>query len=409
MAQSDRQDSQGTVRFYAACALLAASAILLRLISLPILTHDMTDDLLSWFDYIVRHGKVGAISDKFYNYTPPYIYLMVGVSYLDGIVSRVTLIKSIPIVFDVISAYVVFRLASVAQLNVRRSVLLALLYLNLPTLILDGAAWGQFDVVYTTFMLAFIYFMVVERPYWAVAMYAIAFSIKLQAIFLAPIFGYFLLAGLMPFAAILLIPAIYTLLMLPAALAGRSWIDLFITLYTDQVNIPNRLSARAPNIYVTIQHFLSPQYYPQAVLAGTAVAILITLIVLATHFRVRRPPPAVFIIAASTLWVALEPSILPKMHERYFISADLFAFVLAIYVPRAWWTVVLLQIGSILSYSYFMMIGHDLPFDLHPAAQIGSFAEIPAVLGIAFYYWRSMGGLEGRRPALTNWARPRLL
>ncbi len=409
MMQSDRQDSRSSTLFYAACALLTASAILLRWFSLPVLTHDMTDDLLSWFDYVVRHGHAGAVSDKFYNYTPPYIYLMVAVSYLDGIVSRVTLIKSIPIVFDVISAYVVFRLAAVAHPSRRRAVLAALIYLNLPTLILDGAAWGQFDVVYTTFMLAFTYFMVVERPYWAMATYAVAFSIKLQAIFLAPILGYFLLAGYMPVAAILLIPAIYTLLMLPAALAGRSWVDLFVTLYTDQVNIPNRLSARAPNIYVTIQHFLSPQYYPQAVLVGTAAAILITAIVLATHFRVRRPPPAVFIIAASTLWVALEPSILPKMHERYFISADLFAFVLAIYMPRAWWTVVLLQIGSLFSYSYFMMIGHDFPVDLHPAAQIGSFAEIPAVLGIAFYYWRSMGGSQTPWPALSTWARPRLI
>src|SRR4051794_9307210 len=97
--------------FYPLCAALILLALLLRWLALPFQSHDMRDFLLQWFDYIVTHGRFAALSDNFYNYTPPYIYMMTAVSYLDGIISRVTLIKSISILFDGISAFLIYRIA----------------------------------------------------------------------------------------------------------------------------------------------------------------------------------------------------------------------------------------------------------------------------------------------------------
>ena len=375
--------------FYPLCVLLIVSALFFRVLGLPFLTHDMQDDLLPWFDYIVTHGHFAALSDNFYGYTPAYICFMMTMTYLDGIIERITLIKSMSILFDFIAAFLIFKLAMISRPNIRRSALLALLFLNLPTVILNGSFWGQFDIIYSTFMLAFVYCIILSRPYAAMLMYSLAFAVKLQAILLAPILVYLLFSGLIPLAAFLLIPLVYVVVILPAVLAGRPWIDM-LTVYGNQIDIPNKLSARAPNIYVAIQHFLPVAYFPAAVIVGVMMAGVVSLMVLRTHFRVRRPPPAVFIVVAATLWVAMEPALLPKMHERYFLTADIFAFAMAVFVPRAWWTVVLLQIGSILSYSYFMMIDHDAPFDLHPAALIGAFAEIPATLGIGWYYWRTL-------------------
>jgi Gpi18-like mannosyltransferase len=375
--------------FYPLCALLVALAVALRWVGLPFQTHDMQDDLLHWFDYIVTHGRFAALSDKFYNYTPPYIYLMIAVSYLDGVIDRVTLIKSITVLFDGIAAFLVFKIAMLARPDVRRSIFLALLFLNLPTVILNGSWWGQFDVSYTAFLLAFLYFMIRDRPFLATAMFGVALSVKLQAIFLAPLLVYLFASGAIPALAILIVPLVYVLLMVPAALAGRGWLDL-LTLYGDQVDIPHRLSARAPNIYVVIQHFLSPNYYPQATIVGVLLAGIVSLIVLRTHFLVRRPPPVLFLVVAAAFWLVLEPSLLPKMHERYFLMGDVFAFVMAIFVPRAWWTVALLQLGSILGYSYFMAIDKNLPIDFHAAALIGAFAEIPAMIGIGWYYWKAL-------------------
>jgi Gpi18-like mannosyltransferase len=370
----------------------------LRGLGLGFMTHDMQDFLLPWFDYIVRHGRWAALPDNFYNYTPPYIYMMTVASYLDGLVDRVALIKSISFVFDAIAAFLIYRIAVASGVAARWAVLAALLFLNLPTLILNGAFWGQCDVIYTTFLLAFALCLIRRRPYPAMLMYGIALTIKVQAIFAAPFVVYLVLAEIVPIAAVALIPAAYVLLVLPAALAGRGWLSL-LTIYAGQTGIEQKLSARAPNLYVFVQHFLPPDLHHFAILAGIGLAGLVSLVLLWTHFRMHKPAPPVFAVSALALWLALEPSLLPKMHERYFFGADVFSFALTVLLPRAWWTAALFQVGSVLAYSYFMMIDHDFPADLHPAALMGALAAIPATLGLGWYYWRVVAG---QRPMVQS-------
>jgi Gpi18-like mannosyltransferase len=222
-------------------------------------------------------------------------------------------------------------------------------------------------------------------------MYGVALSIKVQAIFAAPFVIYLILAEIVPVASVALIPAAYVLLVLPAALAGRGWLGL-LTIYASQTGIEHKLSARAPNIYVFVQHFLPPDLHHAAILPGIGLAGLVSLAVLRSHFRARKPLSPPLVLSALALWLAMEPSLLPKMHERYFFGADIFSFALAVVLPRAWWTAALFQIGSVLAYSYFMMIDHPFPVDLHPAAFLGALAAIPATLGLGWYYWRIVAG-----------------
>jgi Gpi18-like mannosyltransferase len=372
--------------FYPLCALLAASAILLRWLVLPFQSHDMQDFLLQWYDYIVTHGRFAALSDNFYNYTPPYIYMMTAVSYLDGVISRVTLIKSISILFDLISAFLVYRIVFTVRPDRRLAVLAALMFLNLPTLLLNGAVWGQCDIIYTTFLLAFAYYMIRNCPFQAILMYAVALSLKVQAIFLAPFLIYLLLSGGMPLMAVILPPMMYVLLMLPAALAGRSWFSL-VTVYAGQAGFMHSLSAHAPNAYMFFQDVLSEKARSLVGYAGLLVAGLASLVVLAAHFRLRPPLPPLFIILSVILWLGLEPSLLPRMHDRYFFPADMFAFLFACLVPRAWWIAVLFQIGSALAYAQYLASSLEHPpSDFYYGAHIGAAAMIAAMIGVALYY-----------------------
>jgi Gpi18-like mannosyltransferase len=381
--------------FIALCVALTVSAIGLRIAGLPFETHDMQDFLLPWFDAIVTRGHFTALSGDFYNYTPPYMYLMAALSYLDGIVDRVVLIKAISIAFDAVAAFVVYKITGAATQDGRRAILAALIFLNLPTVILNGAVWGQCDVIYTSFLLLFAYCLINGRPVAAMLMFSIALSIKVQAIFLAPFIVFLLLAGLMPVWTVILAPLVYIALILPTALLGRGWVSL-LTIYADQAGISNKLSARAPNIYVVIQHFLDPALYGIATIVGVLVAGVVSLAFLAAHFRQRRPMTAVPIIACCALWLALEPSLLPKMHDRYFFAGDLFAFMLAVMIPRVWWVAALFQLGSVLAYLYFMGLDYQDVIDLHPAALLGAFASMPAMLGLAYYWWRLTG--NARQP-----------
>ena len=74
-----------------------------------------------------------------------------------------------------------------------RGVLGALLFLRLPTVILNGAYWEQCDIIFTTFLLAFVWSLIRGRPLLAMLMFSMALSIKVQAIFAAPFVVYLVL------------------------------------------------------------------------------------------------------------------------------------------------------------------------------------------------------------------------
>jgi Gpi18-like mannosyltransferase len=381
--------------FYSVCSLLLGSAVLLRWMALPFVSHDMQFFLLTWFDYIVKHGRFAALSDNFYNYTPFYIYMMAVVSHLDGVVDRVTLIKSISILFDGISAFYVYRIVLAARHHWRPALLSALLFLNLPTLILNGAVWGQSDVIYTTFLFGFAYFVIRKCPYRAVSMYGFALAMKLQAIFLAPFLVYLVSVGEIPILAMAIIPLVYALLSIPAALAGRGWIDL-LTIYSGQVDSMQLLSAHAPNVYLFLQDSVGRVHFLAVTHAGILLAAAASLAFLTVTFLKRPSLSPFYIILASTLWLGLEPSLLPRMHDRYFFPADMMAFVFACLLPRAWWVAMLFQVGSALAYSQFLGSSLRNPIDMTGWDHIGALAMIAAMIGVVWLYVRLVETPEKR-------------
>ena len=108
-----------------------------------------------------------------------------------------------------------------------------------------------------------------------------------------------------------------------------------------RLEIPNKLSARAPNIYLFVQHFLPVDLYSAATIAG----------VLSRRRGQRRGAADPFPLAPAVacgmdrrsahLMAVARAVGLPKIHERYFFGADVFALLFAVLVPRAWWVAVL--------------------------------------------------------------------
>lgn len=51
---------------------------------------------------------------------------------------------------------------------------------------------------------------------------------------------------------------------------------------------------------------------------------------------------------------ALTPCLLPKMHDRYFYTADVFSIIVAFLVPGTWFIPIAYQIISLLSYMPYL-------------------------------------------------------
>src|SRR5436853_614759 len=67
------------------------------------------------------------------------------------------------------------------------------LMLSIPTLLINSMLWGQSDAVYAAGVVMCLYFILTDKPLAAVLAFSFAISVKLQAIFFAPVLiGYLL-------------------------------------------------------------------------------------------------------------------------------------------------------------------------------------------------------------------------
>lgn len=312
------------------------------------LSNEDVDILLGWYKQIFKYGKTSLGNGEFSNYTPAYLYLMyiarLFSRWLDGFAT----IKIIPTIFDLISVLAIYLLARLRFDN-DRPYLLAAIFFTLPTIMFNSTGWGQIDSLYTSFLLLCVYFLLKEKPFYAMLMFGVAFSFKSQSVFLLPFLGIMFLKGKINWYHFFVIPVVYIILAIPSVALGRSWLSV-LTIYTGQVGQFTSLSMSAPNLYV----FISDAYYEIGVWVGMIIFVCAMIIWGWVNWRakVSYDNRKIMLMALSAL--ALVPFVLPKMHERYFYPVDVFSYALVIFDPRMWFVPILCQIISALSYSVFI-------------------------------------------------------
>lgn len=330
--------------------LILAGGAVPRLAALPFVSADMRTFLLPWYDIILAHGGWRALGESFSNYTPAYLYLLTAATYWRW-APPVVSIKLISIVFDYALAGLMGLLARRQLGPGPRSLLGPALVLFAPTVILNGALWGQADSIYTAFLLACVWFALQKRPFWASLSFSVALAFKLQAIFLAPFCLVLCTRQELRWAPTALLPPLtYVLFALPAALLGQP-LDGLLKIYLYQMNQYGELSVFAPNLYAFCA--VGPQLCQQPVLTAAAViaAGLGVLLLVRIFTRSRRPMEPAALVLLALLSAALMPFLLPRMHERYFYPADILSLALVLYRPRWWWVAAAFQVSSLLAYS----------------------------------------------------------
>jgi Gpi18-like mannosyltransferase len=322
----------------------------------PLLTFSVSDFnnfVGPWLDYIRLHGGFAALSDDFSEYAPPYLYLLAAVSYFDFPFSDQVLVKLVNAPFVALIGVSVFKLCRHFELSRNTAFVAGCGVLLVPTLGINAFIWGQADTLYTPLLLLSVLMVLKRRPYWAVGLFAAAVSIKLQGIFLAPFFLFAVLAARVPWRAALVAPFVYIASILPAALIGRPLSEL-VTIYLVQGKFYHQLSMNAPNFYFFLDYLFgasrNPLVYKVVTVLGLGLASAAGALIGLMGFAHRRVSDRAVLMAA-TLSMALMPFVLPKMHDRFFFGADMFAYALAWVDRRFIWAALGLQIGSMLSFA----------------------------------------------------------
>jgi Gpi18-like mannosyltransferase len=366
------------------CAALIAAAFFIRGLMLDCRTSDFLNFLNDWVAFFARHGGLAGLSFSVGNYNIPYLYYLAVFS--GSTIDDLYLIKILSICFDVILAWSGMRLAGLFVKSPGRRLACFFGILFLPTVVINGALWGQCDSIYTAFAVLGLYLGLSRRPWGSVICIALSFAFKLQAVFVMPVYALLLMSGRIKPKHLLAFPAAYIVSVLPAVIAGRPFWDT-LTLYFNQASsVGEGLNYNSSSIFSLISSADTELW------SGLAVgwSFLFVLAVLYAAFRRRGRLGKRACFAAAVLFSVAIPFLLPHMHDRYFFCADVLTLILAMVSPEAFAMPILVQFGSLLGYYAYFNMRYLMPMS------VGGIAVLAAAVMAGLYYNRALGPVRRR-------------
>ena len=149
---------------------------------------------MAWADLAAKQGLSGFYhTGMFVDYPPGYIYILYGLGIVKNMLSldaasraAMLLFKLPAILADLAAAYFIFRTGN-KKAGYSAALALALLYLFNPAVIVDSAAWGQVDSIFTLVLVLSIHGIAENKIERASVWYAIAALIKPQAFIFMPV------------------------------------------------------------------------------------------------------------------------------------------------------------------------------------------------------------------------------
>lgn len=323
-------------------------AVLLRFSLRQVESKDFVRHLGPWYDFIVQHGGFGALKYSFSNYTPPYLYWLVVASSLFSSLSKVFAVKLLAMGFDFVCACFTYKLVKLKYPVGRMPLTAFLIVLFTPTVFFNSAYWGQCDSIYTAGMIACLYFLCIKQELLGFICFGLAFSFKLQALFLAPFLLILLLKKIVSWKSFLWIPVVYLITILPAWFAGRPLKELLL-IYFDQANYYHELVQDAPSIYQLVP--FQDQLYNVLLPLGLILTLTIVFLLLHSVYKSRVKINREQMIQLALVSVLVMPYFLPKMHERYFFPADILSITFGFYFPSYFWVPIAVETASLFSYT----------------------------------------------------------
>ncbi|MDY4815291.1 MAG: glycosyltransferase 87 family protein [Turicibacter bilis] len=338
-------------RYYIFLIIITTLAIIIRGLFFSVESGDYVQFLSVWFDTLKQNGGLAGIKTPIGDYNVPYLTILACLTYLP--ISSLVSIKLVSIIFDffgaITAALIVKKLTSTSNYSNLLAVITYSIIIFLPTVILNGAAWGQCDFIYTSFILLSLYLLLNKKHFWSLFVYGIAFSFKLQAIFILPLFIIIYLVN-KDFSILnfLLIPVANLILSLPALLLGYPLKNLLLV-YINQTDTYHNLTMNFPNIYNLMHNYYDLLKLPGIIFTLTVVGTF-TMIVWSTKKRISNKD-----LITYSLWLVLTITFfLPGMHDRYLFVADILSVIYVIINRKNFYLPIFINFTSFSTYIIFL-------------------------------------------------------
>ena len=314
-------------------AVITGSVLLGKISLLDYVSDDYSIFLSDWiYNYSQMDVKQALGTYIQSDYTPPYLYILTLISRIENYPWQY-LVKAVSVAFEVLMAWALMKLSSLRVRGEGAQLLVYHIALILPTVVFNGAYWGQCDVIYTSFCLAALYMGLKKRSAASMIFFGLGLSFKLQTVFFMPVMLPLWLRKDIKLRHLPLIPATYMALMVPALWAGKS-LHHVLTVYMQQAGNYNFISMNAPNLYQFLPDLdgamLYKMFSPMALVLGFAIVMAMCAMICVYRDHLDEDST----LLACLLMLGGIPLLLPKMHERYMFGADVLSLVLAVYRPR---------------------------------------------------------------------------
>lgn len=316
-----------------------------------------------WFEELKLNGGFKALSNYPGDYNSPYMTIMAILTYLP--INELYSLKIVSCIFDFLLAISVGLLVRYLVKN-NKDVLSFIAYtltLFMPPVLLNSGMWCQCDSIYATFVvLAFLY-LFKEKYVRSFIFLGIAFSFKLQFIFILPIYIVLYICN-EKFSIInfLIIPLMNFILSLPAIIAGKPIIDCLMVYFKQTNTYKTSLTLNFPNIYNLISGDVAIFYK-----VGEMISILICALMLGyiLYKKVKWNNERIFTL---TIWfMVILTFVLPGMHERYLFVGEVLTLTYYIIYQKNLPLLIFMNISVIITYSSFL---GGLSFDYLPLMSI---------------------------------------
>ena len=301
--------------------------------------------LLKWYNILSEEGLTSVVY-FLGNYNPPYLTLLYLLTFLPG--SPIIKIKMLSVVFDILMGFIGYLIVRVLT-NKKHAYLSWLVIILLPTVILNSSMWAQCDSIYTTFVLLSLYLLLKEKYSLSFLILGVAFSFKLQFIFILPLFVilYFVNKKFSIFN-FLLIPLGNILMCLPVILMGMPIMNCFTTYLEQTTDYSVYLTRNLANIF---------QLLPNIKVIGYIFIIITGLLFLGLliyFIKRKRKIEKEEIVSVALLSVLIAVYFLPFMHERYMFMADVLSIIWYFVYKRKIYIPIIINLSSLAGYSVYL-------------------------------------------------------
>ena len=325
-------------------------ALLVRFMTFHFESHDYIAFLAPWFNYLKNNDGIFALAHYPGNYNAPYMTIMALLTYIP--IKSLYSIKFVSVIFDfglaLSSAYLVKYLV-----NKNKDFCFFITYtviLFLPEVLMNSGIWGQCDSGYTMFIILALIYLIKEKYIISFIHLGIAFSLKLQFIFILPLFiVIYVVKKRYSILHFLIIPLVNFILCLPAIIIGKP-IGELIAIYFGQVNeYKEYMSLNFLNLYSLVDNNGKILYYVGIILTViVCFLMLLYIIVKKVKFNDQK------MLNLGLWFVVIVTYLLPCMHERYLYMGGILAVIYYIVYKKNYSLMIGIIMCTIMTYFHYL-------------------------------------------------------